>query len=249
MPPGKVAVVGDVVLGPEDMAGIKAQLGAYAQLRFSGAEGQAALVGAVVTAELLAQEAIAAGLGDDPRVRWALIEEVASLYEAAELERRVPRAEVAADTDALRRYYDAHPEQFTIPERRNLSGVVISSIAEADDALARLRAGTTDLASLGEVVSTPLQSRDDVAHPGFHAFLFAEGKQVGDWLDAPVLVGGFMIVGKIDQIVPASREPFDDPKVQERLVAAVRAPRAEEARRALLSELAKRFEAQAPHAR
>src|SRR5688572_13563891 len=97
VPDGKLARVGDVVLGPDDLAGVQAQLGAYAQLRFRGEEGRASLLEALVTAELLAQEAIAAGLGDDPRVHWAVLEEIATLARNAELERRVPYAEVAAD--------------------------------------------------------------------------------------------------------------------------------------------------------
>jgi len=50
----------------------------------------------------------------------------------------------------------------------------------------------------------------------------------------------------VQTLVPAVRRPFDDPEVQERLVAEVRAPRLEVAREELLAELAQRFVEQAP---
>ena len=246
VPPGKVAVVGEVVLGPEDIAAIKAQLGAYAQFRFAGQEGRAALVESVVAAELLAQEAIDAGLGDDPRVRWAVLEEIAEVHLAAELERRVPRRAIAEDTAALRAYYDAHPQEFTKPERRNLEGVYFETAREAEQALADLVAGRTTLSELGEVVSTPLQTRDDAEHPGFHVLLFDPSLSVGDWLEAPVMIGTVLVTGRVQQIIEPTLEPFDDPAVQERLVQAVRAPRLEQARAELLAELAAQFPEQSP---
>src|SRR5690606_31025865 len=57
VPAGKLAVVGDVVLGPEDLAGVQSQLGPYAKLRFRGVEGEFALLEGLVVTELLAQEA------------------------------------------------------------------------------------------------------------------------------------------------------------------------------------------------
>jgi len=246
VPPGKVAVVGDVVLGADDLAGIQAQLGAYAQLRFSGSEGRAALVNAVVTAELLAQEAIEHGLGDDPRVRFAVLEEVANVYLTAELERRVPRAAVAADTVALREYYDAHLSDFMSPETRSVQGVFFFNVDDAAHALAQLRSGSAQLKELGEVIATPEQSRDDKEQPSYHPILFGAGLKVGDWLPAPVIMGTVVVAGRVAAINPPAPLPFDDPGVQERLVVAVRAPRVAEARLELMEELAQRFPESAP---
>jgi len=246
VPPGKIAVVGDVVLGADDLAGIQAQLGAYAQLRFSGGEGRAALVNAVVTAELLAQEATDNGLGDDPRVRFAVLEEIANVYLAAELERRVPRATVAADTAALREHYDAHLSEFMQPETRSVQGVFFFNVDDADHALKQLKAGTAKLKELGEVIATPEQSRDDKEQPSYHPILFGEGLGVGDWLPAPVIMGTVVVAGRVAAINPASPLPFDDPGVQERLVVAVRAPRVAKAKKELMDELAQRFPESAP---
>lgn len=241
VPPGKLAVVGDVVLGPEDLSGVQTQLGPYAQLRFAGIEGRGALLEALVAAELMAQEAIDGGLGDDPRVEWALYEEEAALFLAAELERRVPREAVAADAEALRAWYDAHPDALWTQEQRNMEAVAFDGYPAAEAALERLRAGEVSLGELGEQVATPLQRRDDVEHPGFHPILFEDGLGPGDWLSAPVVVARTLLVGRVQQRVPAARRAFDDPEVQEQLVAAVRAPRLAEAREALLLELAERF--------
>ncbi|MEX1367805.1 MAG: hypothetical protein AB1Z98_32045 [Nannocystaceae bacterium] len=150
VPVGKLAVVGSTVLGPEDLSGVQSQLGPYAQLRFAGLEGRGALLEALVATELLAQAAIDEGLGDDPRVELSLLEEEAALYLAAELERRVPRAEVAADTAALRAWYEGHPDQLWTEPLRNIEGVVFEDHAAAEAALSRLRSGQVTLRELGE---------------------------------------------------------------------------------------------------
>lgn len=246
VPPGKLAVVGDVVLGPEDLSSVQTQLGPYAQLRFSGPEGRASLLEALVASELMAQEAVEAGLGDDPRVQWALYEEEAALYLAAELERRVPREAVAADEAALRAWYDAHPDAYWTEEQRNMEGVAFTGYAAAEAALERLRAGQATLRDFGEQVATPLQPRDDVEHPGFHPILFEDGLGPGDWLSAPVVVARTLLVGRVQQVVPATRRAFEEPEVQEQLVAAVRAPMLEAAKQELLRELAERYPEEAP---
>lgn len=245
VPEGKLAVVGNVALGPEDVAEVQHQLGTYAQRRFRGPEGRRNLLEALIEAELLAQEAIANGLGDDPRVRWALLEEVALLYLNAELERRVPRESVARDVAALRAYYDQHPEEFRVPEKRAAKGVVFSNMVDALPALERLRGGEARLEDLGQVLRTPAMERDDVGHPGFHVYLFDERLVAGDLLPQPVAIGESLLVGRLHEIQPAHLEDFDDPSVRERLVSAARQPLLDAARAELLAELAERFPVQA----
>ncbi len=240
VPPGKLAVVGEVAFGPEDVAAVQAQLGAYAQLRFAGDEGRPALLRALVDAEVLAQRAIAKGLGDDPRVRWALLEEIAAVHRSSELERRVPRAEVAADVAALRAWYDAHQDELVVPEQRSAEGVVLGSWAEAELAQSRMEQGTA-LEELGNVVRTPLAARDDREFPGFHVVLFELSLEAGDPLPRPVSIGENLLVGRVHEIVPAAVPPFDDPAVRERAVEAVRAPLLEAAEAELSRELAARF--------
>lgn len=241
VPEGKLARVGDVVFGPEDVAAVAAQLGAYAQLRFAGGEGHAALLMSLVDAEVLAQEALRQGLGDDPRVEHALLEEEATVFLSAELERRVPHAAVAADTERLRAWYAAHADELAVPEQRSVEGVAFPDWAQAERAHAALNLGTTTIAELGEVVTTPLQARDDHEFPGFHAALFDPSVVEGALLPHPVVIGERVFVGRVRRIVAAAPPPLDDPATLERVVAAVRAPLLEQARAAVLAELAGRY--------
>lgn len=241
IPDGKLARVGSVVLGPEDLAGVQSQLGSYAQLRFRGAEGRAALLSALVAAELLAQEAKKHGLTDDPRVSWAVDEEIATLHLNAELERRVPRERIAEDEAALRSWYDAHQADLRLPERRTARGVMYRDYDAAEAALELLKLGAVRLEWLGDVVTTESQARDDVEHPGFHPILFDPALKVGDLLPEPVVVGRAVLVGELDAITPAHVPPLHDPAVHERVVQAVRAPLLARAREDLLTELAERF--------
>lgn len=243
VPEGKLALVGESALGPEDVQEVQAQLGAYAQARFRGAHGRRAMLDSLIDAEVLNQEAIAAGLENDPRAHWAIVEELANLHVSAELERRLPRAEVAADTAALRAYYDAHPEDFAEPERRSLEGVKFDDLFEAEKALARCKVGDAELGEFGDIVSTPLSRRNDTEFPGFHALLFDGSLQEGDWLVHPVVTERQVIVGRVAQIDGGTLRPFDDPDVQEELVSQVRNERLDGLRAQILAELGERYPA------
>jgi hypothetical protein len=241
IPEGKLARVGDVALGPEDLAGVQSQLGSYAQLRFRGEEGRTSLLQALIAAELLAQEADKQGLGTDPRVEWAVLEEVATLHLNAELERRVPRETVAADEAALRRWYDAHQGELAVPERRRARGVAYRDYDAAEAAHHLLAIGAVELEWLGDVVTTEARPRDDVENPAFHPILFDPALAPGDLLSDPVLVGQAVLVAELDAILPPEVPPLDDPAVHERVVKAVRAPLLARARDELLAELAERY--------
>jgi hypothetical protein len=240
VPDGALAVVGDRTFRPEDLAAVQAQLGAYAQLRFRGDEGKHALLLALVDAELMAQAAGDAGLADDPRVRFAELEEIAAVQRSTELERLVPRADVEAEVAALRAYYDAHASEFMIAEQRSAEGVTFATWPEAEGALRSVASGTVELEALGELVHTQLQTRDDGEFPGFHPVLFADDLATGELLPVPVVVGRRLFVARVRAIEPAHPRSFDDPAVREALVEAVRAPRVAEARAARLAELAAR---------
>ncbi len=236
LPEGALARVGARVFEADDVVGLKPQLGPYAQVRFRGAGGLRAMVQALVDAELLAQEAVRAGLGHDPRVAWALIEDEAAAYLRAELERRVPREQVARDEAALRAYYEAHQMHFMAPERRQAEGVVFKRLARAQQALEQARAGTP-LSELGEVWKTEAMVRDDEGFPGLHPILFDPALRPGDLLPVPVYVGRGFMVARLLRVEPARPRPLSDPDVREAVVDAVLAPRRARARAALLAEL------------
>ena len=230
-------VVGERVFTSLDLAEVDEQLGPWASTRFRGPEGQRTLMEALTDAELMAQAAVAAGHGDDPRVSWALVEELAALELAGELERRVPLAETIADTAALRAEWEANPEAYSEPERRSIRGVLIGSFAEADAAHRKLAAGEVTLEELGAVAETKLLAFDPKERPGFDVFLFDPKLQVGDVLPSPVLRGISLMVGVVNEIQPAKLREFDDPEVQTKLAEAVHARRLEAAKAAYLEEL------------
>jgi hypothetical protein len=244
VPDGALAVVGDRVIEATQVDGTHAQLDAFGQARFRGEHGRRALVDAMIDVELLAGEARAAGLADDPRVEWAVIEELAELQRAAMLERRLPRAEIAADSEALAARYERERERFLTPERRSMRVVPVATYDEGERALARLLAGEFTLAGLGEVVRTPLMRRDDHEYPAFHRVLFDPALGVGDPVPRPVLSGRLVLIGEIDEIEPPRARPFDDPEVQEQLVDAERAARLAPIEAALVAELRERFPAE-----
>lgn len=237
IPEGKLAVVGPTVIGPEDIAAARSQVGKYGQLRFSGPEADATMLEALIATELMALEAKERGFDADPRVAFAIEQEIATVYLSTLLERAVPRESVASDTEALRAYYDAHRASFTTPEKRSAQGVVFKTFEEADQGLAALIGGTSTLEELGEVFATPLQARDDEEFAAFHPILFGDGVEEGDFLPHPVFVGESLLVGRVQRVEPASLQPFDDPAVQEQLVEAVIQPRRDAARAAILERL------------
>ncbi len=249
VPEGALALIGEQVIEAERLETTQAQLDAFGQARFRGPHGRRALLDAIIQEELLVLEARDAGLADDRRVEWAVLEELAELQRAAMLERRLPRAEVAADTEALRARYERERERFVEPERRSMRVVRVDTFDAGEQAIARLLAGEQTLAQLAEeldreVVQTPLMKRDDVEFPAYHRFLFDPALAVGDVVARPVLSGRVVLVGVVDEIQPSVARPFEDPKVQEQLVSAEWAERLEPVEAALLAELRERFPAE-----
>jgi hypothetical protein len=241
VPEGAVALVGERAIEAERLEATAAQLDAFGQARFRGPHGRRALIDALISEELLVLEAQDAGLADDPRVEWAVFEELAELQRAAMLERRLPRADIAADREALLARYKEDRERFREPERRRMRVVRVDTFDAGERAIAQIAAGEQTLAELGEVVRTPLMKRDDEEFPAYHGVLFDPALEVGDLVPRPVLSGQLVLVGEVDEIVPARIRPFEDPKVQEQLVEAEWAARIEPIEAALLAELRQSF--------
>ena len=241
VPEGALARVGDTVIEGERLEATHSQLDAYGQARFRGPEGRRALVEALIEQELLVQEARDAGLSGDPRVEWAVLEELAQLQRTAMLERRLPRASVAQDLGALRARWQREQERFTEPERRRMRVVRVETWDEGEELIARLQAGEQRLEDLGELVRTPLMKRDEAEFPAYHRALFDPALEVGELVPTPVLSGRLVLVGEVDEIQPAHVRPFEDPQVREQLVREERAARLEPVEDQLLAELAQRF--------
>ena len=128
-----------------------------------------------------------------------------------------------------------------MPEQRSAEGVTFDAWPAAEAALQSIESGEATLESLGQIVHTQPQARDDHEFAGFHPVLFADDLEEGELLPVPVVIGPRLLVARVRTIVPAHPKPFTDAAVQEALVEAVRAPRVEKARAARLAELAREF--------
>ena len=251
VPEGALARVGEVVIEAEQVESSYAQLDAFGQARFRGPHGRRALVDTIIEQELLVQEARDVGYGDDPRVTWAVYEELAHLQRTAMLERRLPRADVAADTQALRARYEREIARFMQPERRRLRVIRVDTWEQGERGIARIASGELSLAEFAEEIATPAQprplastpsmKRDDSEFPAFHSIAFDPALKQGDLLPSPVLSGQIVLIGEIEELEPALPLPFEDPQVQEQLVSAERSARLEPLHAELDAELQARF--------
>ena len=245
VPVGALARVGDEILEPKDLETRQLQLGAYAQRRFSGPEGRRSLLEGVIQQMLIRVEAKAQGLDRHPALDLAVWEEIGRLQLLAEMERRVPVSEVAADEAALRAYYDAHLGEFMLPEERRVALIGFSDVTEAYAALDAIEAGRSTFDDIAETEGgaseTELMRRADADQPGFHRFIFDPSLDAGDVVGHPVYVNEKACVARISEVQAAAPQPFGDLEVQERLINAVRAPRVEAASAALLADLEARY--------
>ena len=241
VPEGALALVGNEVIWPEELETRRAQLDAYGQRRFGREGGRIALLEAAISERLLILEAKRRGLDSNPRVQWAITEELARLQLAAELERRVPEQSVADDEAALRAYYEANIDAFTEPERRSAELFPVESLEDGEELIRLLATGETTWEVLGEGSYTAAQARDDERFPMLHRLLFDPDLEIGEVIAVPVYAQLKFHVARLKEVVPARAKDFDDPRVRAELVDAVRAPRLERAKTELMAELAERY--------
>jgi len=144
-----VARVNDQVLTLCDFNRRMGHNNPYLRARFNAPEQRRALLQAWIDSELLAAEAHARGLDDEPEVRRFVTLQLARRLEAA------TRAEVPAPavTDAeVRAYYDAHQRDYVTEAQVRASQIVLPTRAAADAALAELMAHADDDAMFRERV-------------------------------------------------------------------------------------------------
>jgi peptidyl-prolyl cis-trans isomerase C len=162
---------------------------------------------------LLAQAARARRLDTDPEGVRAIERAIETL-----LADRLIDAELAAldtSTDALRRYYDAHQDEFRSRPRRQAHHIVVKTREEAEAARAEVKAGAAfaDVASARNVDSTKGKGGDlgwierDVMVKVFEDALFA--------LERPGDISGIVQTNfghhliQLDAIDPGTLPPFE----------------------------------------
>ncbi len=81
----------------------------------------------VIFGQLLAREARHHGFAEQPQLRMQIDRILATAY----LQSRMPEAPLAISEAEMRRYYDAHQDQFLLPPRMRLSHILVRSEHEA----------------------------------------------------------------------------------------------------------------------
>jgi len=136
-----VAVVGDDAILAADLELRIGSMPETAQANLEAPERQLELVDHMVDELLLVQAARAAGLDRNPELR-RMLEDARRQLTASYYRERVLRPHAVPDSAYIRRYYAAHPEEFTVVERVEGRHVVLASAAEAREVRRLLAAGT-----------------------------------------------------------------------------------------------------------
>ncbi len=253
-----VARVNDQVLTLCDFNRRMGHNNPYLRARFNAPEQRRALLQSWVDAELLAAEAQARGLGDEPEVRRFVALQLARRLES------VTRAEVpspAVSDDEVRAYYEAHQSEYVTEAQVRASQIVLGTRAAAEQVLAEVRAHPDDDALFRERVrrlSVDLPSRAAEGDLGFFpragggnvppevaaaAFALQSNGQIADAVVASASGGlnrgpGFHVI-RLTARRDALRRTLEDEsrRIRARLVREKREQAEEAAMRALVERL------------
>lgn len=151
-----LARVGDrsITLG-EYVAALE-RMDRFERVRYQSPERRRRLLDEMIDVELLAGEARRRGLDREPEVR-ARIDQVLRELVLLELREGLPGPEAVPEAE-VRAHYAKHRDDFSVPERRRLSVIVVASRPEAERLLAAARAASP--AAWGELVRKHSLRRD-----------------------------------------------------------------------------------------
>lgn len=135
---GVVARIGSVTITVGEVEDEIAKQTPFMRTRYRDRAALEELLGTLVRFELLAREAERRGFGNDPEVREATAQAAVQQMIRRDFDERItvesiPEEDVAA-------YYDSHPEEFSRPEVRRASHIVVESEEQAQALVAEARA-------------------------------------------------------------------------------------------------------------
>lgn len=134
-----VARVGSVRITVGDIEDRIAEQSPFARTRYRDPAELRDLVADMIRFELLAREATRQGFGEDREVREATAESAVQRFIRERFDERItPESIPAADVST---YYAAHPEEFSRPEMRRASHILLATREEADALVIELRRG------------------------------------------------------------------------------------------------------------
>ncbi len=136
---GELARVGDVAITVGDVEDEINAMSPFVRARYRDPNRLREYVENMIQLELLAREADARGYGDDPEVRRSTLESAVQHMIRTDIDERITASSIP-EADVLV-YYDAHPEEFSRPEMRRASHILLESREAADAAIERARGG------------------------------------------------------------------------------------------------------------
>jgi peptidyl-prolyl cis-trans isomerase C len=177
----------------------------------------------VLERKVLARAARDAGLDRVPDVERAITTAADTLLARALVDREI--LSIGTTDAALRRYYDTHQAAFHTGARRRAHHVVVATRADAEAALAEIRAGKpiAEVASARNIDATKTRSGDlgwvsrGVMVTAFDAALFAL-QAPGDLSGIVQTSFGFHVI-RLDEIDPGRLQPFEAVRAQVRQAA------------------------------
>lgn len=153
-----LAKVGDRVITLGEYAAALERMDSFERMRYQSPDRRKRLLDEMIEVELLAQEARKRGLDKNEetqeRTRQILKDQLLD-----DLKKGTPAANDVPEAE-LRAYYDAHKDEFTDPERRRVSAIVMDNGATAKTVLAKAqKANPTEWGALVDQHSTQRGAR------------------------------------------------------------------------------------------
>ena len=198
-----LATVGSATITLGDFAASLERMDRYERLRYQSEERRKRLLDEIVSLDLLADEAVRRKLEKDPRVQLQLDEALRDEL-LRDLRRKIPSPD-RLPAPEVRAYYDAHREEFSEPERRRVSAIVLSSEAEARGLVASAR--QADARTWGELVlkhsilRPPPGEQTPVELAGDLGIVSAPGQTKGAGSDVPEpVVRAVFAIDKVGEV-------------------------------------------------
>lgn len=139
-----VAKVGDRSITLGDFAETLERMNQYDRLRYQTKDQRRKLLQEMIDNELLAQEATRQGLDKDEKVE-AAVRQIMRDAMLAEARRGLPTPPAIPMTE-VREYYEKNQAQFSEPERRRVSAIVLTEQDKAEAVLTQAKEATTGAA-------------------------------------------------------------------------------------------------------
>jgi peptidyl-prolyl cis-trans isomerase C len=151
-PVTEVARIGNRKITSAELDELMASLPQHVQGEFAGARGRVRLLEQMVNRELLVQAARDEGLPRDPEIAKQLRDHEANVLTQAYQARMVANQPQPTEDD-IRKYYDAHAEEFTVQARVNASWIQCKTRADASKAHRRVTSGQENFGNVAREMS------------------------------------------------------------------------------------------------